>query len=744
MVALTVLSLACGAPGQQLPADGGGAGPGTTPPTVSAPAVKYSFYEPSTEEGLQKDTNYGRLIAKVKPGFRETTFGKFGLKVLGRISANGATYYLLHKEGDVLGGIRDAKKIAGVVYVEPEMKRQTKVDISPISYDFPDTYTMSEQWGAHAIKALDAWRTYGFGPNRPVVADVDTGVRFNHEDFQDGDRGVVRHAFSWFGPASNAPIPMGNFPFEDPVPVDYKGHASITNTDYSPGSGHGSHTAGTIGAVGNNGKGVAGVCWNIDLVSYKGLYSTAEGTGGNLFTVYASLWHLVKWKKENQYEGTIPVNMSLGGLWASAFEIDMIEYALQNGIMVIAAAGNDGQRLHGYPSAYAGVLGVGATNGGDSRALFSSWGNHISVVAPGQGIISTYGGTSSTGAGNGYASMSGTSMAAPHVTGLAGYMLTFNPDLKPDEIKTYIERNADYVDGATGFTEEYGWGRINVLNTIRAVVNDLGGSPPSDYVYSQVRIKLPNDDVPVYLYQCDQNGGITNYVASAISGISYSGIGEGLLETGMVSFNMLRPNHYYVAKAYFGGEVGSTDVFPVRAGQAVPQMYISFNSLKLQTLGTQDYKLTGDYADTEIWLYDSESGEHVLFLDYDIYDTMLVPLPIDAGDYWIRITEWFDREYDEQYPGEYALYVTTERPYQGEESYIDDEVSGYRVPTMLAPGAFAAPGPDGVKGAQAQTRADAQPVAYETLVYGRFNGDPAASGTSGATGHYYRIVVEEE
>jgi thermitase len=734
------LSVSCGLSDAQVSADG----PGTAqPPVVSAPMAKYSFYEPSSEDALQRDTNYGHLIAKVKPRFKESMFARLGLEVLGRVQANGATYYHLRKAGDVLGGIRDVERIAGVMYVEPEMNRQTKMDLEPISYDFPDPYTMSAQWGAHAIKALDAWRTFGFGPNRPVVAAVDTGVRFNHEDFQDGDRNMIRHAYSWYGPASNSPLDIGNFPLEDPVPVDYRNHATITSTDYSPGSGHGSHTAGTMCAVGNNGKGVAGVCWNMDLVSYKGLYSTAEGTGGNLFTVYASLWHLVKWKKDSGYGGTIPVNMSLGGLWASKFEIDMIEHALQNGVMVIAASGNDHQRLHGYPSAYAGVLAVGATNGGDKRASFSNWGGHISVVAPGQGVVSTYGGPSSTGAGNGYVSMSGTSMAAPHVTGLAGYMLTFNPNLKPDEIKTYIERSADFVGGATGFTEEYGWGRINVLNTIRAVVDDLGSGarPPSDYVHSPVKIQLPHDDVTVYLYQCDPSGKIANYVASAISGTSFIGAADGTVEFSVVNFDLLRPGHY-VAKAHSGGEVGGTGVFQVGHGEQVPKQYIYFRSLKIQTLGTHDFKRAGDYADTEIWLHYREDGEPIQVLDYDIYDTMLVPLPIGAGDYWLRITEWRDRENGDAKPGEYALYLTMEGLYIGEDAYIDDDY-GYRVPAMLAPGSFAAPGPDGVKGAQVMSMADAQRLDYGRLHYGRFNGDQAAGGTSGATGHCYRFVMAD-
>ncbi|MDR1841495.1 MAG: S8 family serine peptidase [Holophagales bacterium] len=745
----SLLALAAGGCSTTNPRDGQGADtlPAKDIPAISAPVVKYNFYEPKSEEGLKRDTNYGYLIAKTTPKFKTASFEKMGLKIKSALSANGGVYYRLYKEDNVLGALKSLKTMSGVMYAEPELiRRYRALPIEPIVYDFPDKYVLSEQYGVYATKAIDAWTTYGFGPRRPYVASVDSGVRFNHEDFQDGERGVVKHAFSWFAPGSNsllADVDFDSFPFESPKPFDYTTHPTVTSTDYAAGGGHGTHTAGTMAAVGNNGKGVAGMCWNVDLISYKGLINTSSGTTGDMFTVYASLWHLVQWKEENKYASVIPVNMSLGGYWASSFEVDMIEYALQNGVMVIAASGNDSQRLTCYPAAYAGVLAVGATDGGDKRALFSNWGPYISVVAPGQGIISTYTNSASTASGNLYGSMSGTSMAAPHVTGLIGYMLTFNPDLKPDQIKTYIEQNADYVDGKTDFSDEYGWGRINVAKTIGAVINDVNNNsaPPSSYVYSPVKIKLDFNGINVYLYQCDQQGKIVNYAGSAISGNSLTTWKEeGVVEIGVAYFNLLRPG-YYIAHAWLGDGigVGGTDVFEVKAGQTAPEMVLSIKeALAIQTLGTQDYKLDGNFCDTVIWFYDSETGQEIVRFDNVLYDTLKIPMPAGPGPYWIRITD----ADDDDYPGEYALYVTKGETRDGELVLIDYDGTGAWIdPTLLAPGTFANPA-GGQKSQQAQSRPNAQEIALDTLYYGRLNGSPGDGGTSGATGHYYKFVVE--
>jgi thermitase len=704
-------------------------------PAVTAPAVKYNFYEPKSEEGLKNDTHYGYLIAKTRPGFKTDHFDRLGLSVAGCLEANGASYYRLYKESGVLDALKSLKKISSVMFAEPELERKLHaVETDPITFgDGADYYLDNRmQWGAFVTKAYDAWTTYGFGPHRPVVAAVDSGVQYNHEDL----KSVVKHAYTWF----NA---IGNDFYEDPPnsqfgwdPLDAKAvYPDNWGTDFM---NHGTHTAGTICASGNNGTGVAGMCWNADFISYQGF--GASGVASD-WTLFGSIWHLAKWKQDNNYNYTIPVNASFGGMFAGQFEIDVIEYALQNGVMVIASSGNDSYRWHAYPAAYAGVMAVGASDGMDRRAPFSNYGPHLSVAAPGSYIVSTLGAITRhdrdypSDIKNEYAIFSGTSMAAPHVTGLAGYMLTFNPELKPHEIKTYIERHADYVDGANGYTEEYGWGRINVFNTIKAVIDDVnaGKAPDSSYTAAPVKIKAPMNGLNVFLYNCNEAGTIQNYVANTITGNVFDPT------VGVAYFNMLRPGRY-IAHAYVGAAnaVASTAPFNVTAGQSEVmevELGLDRDILTIQTFPTQDV-IDSDFdniCDTVIGLYDSDGGE-VVFLDYTLWDTLATVIPEEPGDYYIHITEF----YGDNYLGEYALWLTTGAPWA--PSNDGDWITDGSVDYPVAPGAFAAP-TGGVKGLQAQSMAAAEAIDFRTIYYGRFNGNPNDGGTSGATGHWYKFTV---
>jgi thermitase len=454
--------------------------------------------------------------------------------------------------------MRKARGMNGLLYIEPDVMNYTP---AAINYNNPDTYVANDlQYGAVTTGAKKAWETYGFGPNRPVVADIDTGVRWAHEDLTD----VVTHAFSWYYFADNGAVIAGN-PLADPVLPDRLAespNAASGGTDFR--SGHGTHTAGTIAASGNNGKGVAGVCWNVDLVSYKGL---ADNRGGTEWTIFGSLWHLAKWKNEKvakteggapepRYPHTIPVNMSIAGNAPSHFSADMMEMALEHGIVPICASGNDAAGFAVWPGSYTGCIRVGAVDQFDRRWMYSNWGLDLSVVAPGHLVWST-----ARDGNSGYEVLSGTSMATPHVTGLVGYMLTFAPDLKADQIKTYLEKNADPVDGQKGFSVLSGHGRINAYRTIGAVIDDMAANraPESDYVMAPVKVRVkdasgrPVNGAKVWLFNLNEAGTIANYVAVTLTGESFVGVrddAEIAPEPGVAWFNMLRAGRYKVMCNY--------------------------------------------------------------------------------------------------------------------------------------------------------------------------------------------------
>jgi hypothetical protein len=664
------------------------------PAATTAPPIQYSIYSPTSEQNLQDDTIYGYLIAKTASTFRESLFENEGLKVVGRFTQNGFNYYHLQKDSNLMEAMENLRKIVGVLYVEPDLKLTQD---SGLVYDNPDPRALSEEYSLALTHCKEAWTTYGFGPNRPTTVDIDTGINFGHEDLAP----VVVHAFSWYDLDNGGVLLDGTYDHAV-QPKDYIGTAR-TSTD---GNGHGTHTAGTIAAQGNNGKGVAGVCWNTDLVSYKGL--SDAGSGGT-WAIYGSLYHLIQWKAAN-YPHTIAVNMSLGGSSASQFAIDMVEQCVENNVVIIASMGNTGQSLAQYPAGYAGVIAVGATNGQDKKVHFSTSGRNISVVAPGYNIISTYNGSATD-----YESDSGTSMSAPFVTGLVNYMLTFAPDLNPAQIKTYLEANADFIEGATGFTEGTGWGRVNVLKTIGAVVADVTAhtTPASTYVNARLKVKVlntfqgstaPFSGVATYLYQCDATGvTISNYVACSIT-VAGSVIGED----GVAFFNLLRPG-YYIAKTYYGGAAGSSSVFQVQAGQPIPDQTINY-ALPLyyiQTFPTSVVPATT--ADDIIKVYNAV-GTTLATYDVGALDTLAIVLP--SATYTIGITTYGG------FYGEYALWVSP---------------SLHATP---APNTFTTvnTGAGEVLGSQSHVKTSPQVINLNTLIYGKTDATATA-------GDFYSVII---
>ena len=430
----------------------------------------YAMFEPADEAELAAtaaagEANAGYVIAKVVSGFDAARFTRYGATISGHFSLNGSEYYRLYKKGGAVKLVANLRHAAGVAYAQHELisrlpddeassdaavDKAASRDAAAIAAFFNDPETWGRFGHFETTKAIEAYQAYGVGTTKVYVADIDTGINRTHEDFIDGNGDqIVEYAKSAFSSADGgntfAFVGSGN-PFVD-VPED---------EDWDE-EGHGTHTAGTIAALGNNGKGVAGVAWkNVKLISYKCFSDAASSGSGSDWAVYGGLADLIAWKQTNSITQTIPVNMSLGSSFAGYFELDMINQALEENVMVVASMGNSGYNAPQYPAAYSGVLAVGATKADGSKVSFSTSGNFISVSAPGYNIYSTGNGASDT-----YLDMSGTSMAAPFVTGTVAYLLTFNPTLKPDQIRAIIETTAADI-GVAGWDEDTGYGLVNV------------------------------------------------------------------------------------------------------------------------------------------------------------------------------------------------------------------------------------------------------------------------------------------
>ncbi len=282
------------------------------------------------------------------------------------------------------------------------------------------------------ISADQAW---DYGTSTTVVtAVIDTGVDYRHQDLA---------ANIW----SNSHEIAGNG-----IDDDRNGYVDDTrgwdfaNNDNDPmdDNGHGTHVAGTIGAVGNNGVGVTGVAWSALIMPLKFLDKSGSGA-------LSSAIEAINYARVN---GAKVINASWGGGgFSSALQSAITQYQNAGGIFV-AAAGNENSNnvtVPSYPANYPGVISVGASTRSDTLASFSNFGTNVQIVAPGQSILSTL-------PGNAYGTLSGTSMATPHVAGAIALLWGQNPTRTAAQITDAIFANTDNV--LRGTQSKYG--RLNL------------------------------------------------------------------------------------------------------------------------------------------------------------------------------------------------------------------------------------------------------------------------------------------
>lgn len=228
------------------------------------------------------------------------------------------------------------------------------------------------------------------------------------------------------------------------------------NADIDDDNGHGTHVAGVIAAAGNNTIGVAGIAWRTRLMPVRVLDSDGLGWESDIIQglSYATA------------NGARVINMSVGLSEPSPALADAVARAEAQGVLIVAAAGNNSGAVL-YPAAYPTVLSVGASDQADLRAGFSSYGARLDLLAPGVDILSTWNGVP-------YFLRSGTSMAAPHVAGVAGLLLAHMPALSVAHVRTCLLRSATDL-GASGWDAETGWGRLNAARALQ-------GCQPSVYL----------------------------------------------------------------------------------------------------------------------------------------------------------------------------------------------------------------------------------------------------------------------
>lgn len=320
--------------------------------------------------------------------------------------------------------VEELKGDQNVLSVEPNCYRQVQVR--------PNDPNFNYQWGMQTIEAEAAWDR-SVGREKIIVAVSDTGVDYTHEDLRDQ---MWVNAIEQNGRAGVDDD--GNGCVDDIYGCDLANHDGNPMPSTEDGMAfHGTHVAGIIGAKPNNGKGVAGVAWNVKIMAAKGFADqTMNGTLANLIdSIYYSA-----------NNGARIINCSWGGSGSpSSAERDAIRYAGNKGILVVVAAGNNGMNAGGFtPASISEALTVGAINMRGLYSSFSNYGTAIDLLAPGGDIVngSTTEGIYSTVPGNSYWAEVGTSMAAPFVSGVAALVLSVNSRLSLSQLENILIRSA--------------------------------------------------------------------------------------------------------------------------------------------------------------------------------------------------------------------------------------------------------------------------------------------------------------
>ena len=276
--------------------------------------------------------------------------------------------------------------------------------------------TQTLPWGVNRVDADLAWGTTT--ANNVRVAVIDTGIDLDHPDLGANVKGGINTIYSW----------------------------RTADDD----NGHGSHVAGIIAGI-NNSVGVIGVGHEIDLYAVKTLNSNGSGYVSDIIEG-------IQWSINNNID---VINMSLGTTSDIVAFHDAVIAAKNAGIVVVSAAGNSGPSDNTviYPAKYSESIAVSATNSSDGQPSWSSRGPEVDLAAPGNSIYSTYRGAS-------YATLSGTSMATPHVAGAAAMVLSNHPWFTPSQVQTHLQNNAEWLSSLS--SNQQGSGLVDVE---KAVIN---------------------------------------------------------------------------------------------------------------------------------------------------------------------------------------------------------------------------------------------------------------------------------
>ena len=308
-----------------------------------------------------------------------------------------------------------------VEFAEPDFAMKPTVQAN-------DSY-FGSQWHHNNVNSQQAWNLTT-GSNNVVVAVCDTGFDVNHPDL---------------GPN---------------LRTDLAYNAQDGSTYIYDANGHGTGTAGTLGAVGNNGTGVAGVNWNVDIIPVRIAISD-----GNSSAYISTMAKCIEYAADN---GARVVNLSYGGIEYATIN-SAAQYLRDRNGLLFMSAGNGSSEFASYPD-YTSFIGVGATDQNDNKASFSNWGTFVDITAPGVSILTTY-------PSNRYVYYSGTSFSSPLAAGIAALMVAANQNISVTELENGIFSTAVDI-GESGDDNVFGHGLINAEAAVNYASNIASNNVP--------------------------------------------------------------------------------------------------------------------------------------------------------------------------------------------------------------------------------------------------------------------------
>ncbi len=627
------------------------------------------------------------FIVSTEKDFDEKEFTNKGFAVKGRLPVYGQNLVFWYIYAEDIKSLRTFKAVEGVTSASWETKvespnytenasgdDQIKDIITTRGITEPDPVDHAQGYSLKNTDALKAYQEFGYGPDSNIVYTgiIDTGTNMNHADLDD----VVLYAKSCAtkNPQTNSDSKyIGDFnPFTE-IPL---------GENWDIGS-HGTHCSGTICAK-YNGKAINGVAWkNVKLISYQAL--DAPG-GGRSWAIYGAMIDLVNTTEilrkdpsdrepndvallpsylranHTNYhikQTTIPVNMSLGGGYTTAFNLFAMTYAMDHDVLPVIAMGNEGAYTNSYPAALPGMLSVGAIDGKDIGAGFSTKGSWINISAPGVGIESCRNNTPSDGSlSEDTKNMSGTSMATPFITGTIAYLLSFDNarNLTPYQLITLLEETADKVPAMDGkdWTDKYGYGRVNVYNAAKRVKENKDiPTVNKKYTESKLTFKGTNNGkeivLPNVLIRDSKNVPVMCLPGDAESGMPM--IVKGL-----------RIGKTYTLESNFEGDIQTETITITDADQEVTFAF-DVKIAYVSTVKSLHYNGGKDTTDTAIEIYEANddgsldpSAEPMVTYDQGALDT--VAFKYEEGKKYYAKVKAFINDDGVYLGGNYAVRIS--------------------------------------------------------------------------------------